>query len=113
MSPTSPRPAVWLEPASAWIVRAEVSQELAGRVQEGLAVQVEDEASAVLLARGQIAEVSSSFLPRRQFSALPTSINTGLVLECVIKLGEPPLSEIEDSSPRPGAGCARSLSGSS
>jgi multidrug resistance efflux pump len=88
VGPTSPRPAVLLEPAGARIVRAEVSQEFAGRVQEGLEVQVEDEASAGLLAKGQIADVSSWFLPRRQFSALPTSINTGLVLECVIELGE-------------------------
>jgi multidrug resistance efflux pump len=86
VGPTSPRPAVWLAPAGACIVRAEVSQEFAGRVQEGLDVQVEDEASAGLLARGRIAEVSDWFLPRRQFSALPTSINTGLSLECVIDL---------------------------
>jgi HlyD family secretion protein len=88
VSPTSPRPAVWLAPQGTWIVRAEVSPEFAGRVQEGLAVQVEDEASAGLLARGVIAEVSDWFLPRRQFSPLPTAINTGLALECVIDLGE-------------------------
>jgi multidrug resistance efflux pump len=88
VGPASPRPAVWLEPAGAWIVRAEVSQEFAGLVQEGLGVQVEDEAGAGLLARGSVAEVSDWFLPRRQLSALPTAINTGLVLECVIDLGE-------------------------
>jgi multidrug resistance efflux pump len=89
VSPTSPRPAVWLAPAGAWIIRAEVAQEFAGGVQEGLAVRVEDEARASLLARGRIAEVSDWFLPRRQFSALPTSINTDLTLECVIELEEP------------------------
>jgi multidrug resistance efflux pump len=88
VGPTSPRPAIWLVPTGAWIVRAEVSQEFAGRVQEGLEVQVEDEASASLLAKGRIAEVSDWFLPRRQFSALPTSINTGLTMECVIDLKE-------------------------
>jgi multidrug resistance efflux pump len=88
VGPTSPRPAVWLAPAGPWIVRAEVSQEFAGRVHTGLAVQVEDEASAGLLAKGTILEVSDWFLPRRQFSALPTSINTGLTLECMIDLGE-------------------------
>jgi multidrug resistance efflux pump len=93
VSPTSPRPAVWLASQGTWIVRAEVSQEFAGRVQEGLAVQVEDEASAGLLARGRIAEVSNWFLPRRQLSTQPTSINTGLTLECVIELeaGHAPL----------------------
>ena len=86
VGPTSPRPAVWLAPEGAWVVRAEVSQEFAGSVREGLDVQVEDEASGRLLARGRVAEVSDWFLPRRQFSGLPTSTNTGLTLECVIDL---------------------------
>jgi multidrug resistance efflux pump len=89
VGPTSPRPAVWLAPADAWIVRAEVSQEFAGRLTEGLNVDVEDEASGRLLARGKVAILSSCFLPRRQLSALPTSINTGLTLECVIELKQP------------------------
>jgi multidrug resistance efflux pump len=88
VGPTSPRPAVLLMPAGAWIVRAEVAQEFAGRVREGLDVQVEDEASTGLLAKGRIAEVSDWFLPRRQISLLPTGINTGLTLECVIELEE-------------------------
>jgi multidrug resistance efflux pump len=88
VGPTSPRSAVWLAPAGAWIVRAEVSQEFAGRVRQGLDVQVEDEASGCLLGKGTVAEVSDWFLPRRQFSALPTSINTGLTLECVLDLEE-------------------------
>jgi multidrug resistance efflux pump len=88
IGPTSPRPAVWLVPAGAWIVRAEVSQEFAGQVSEGQAAQVEDEASGRLLAQGRIAELSNWFLPRRQLGALPTSINTGLTLECVIDLDE-------------------------
>jgi multidrug resistance efflux pump len=84
--PTSPRPVVWLAPSGPYIVRAEVAQEFAGRVQEGLAVQVEDEASARVLARGRIVGVSDWFLPRRQCSTLPTGINTGVTLECVIDL---------------------------
>jgi multidrug resistance efflux pump len=88
VGPTSARPAVWLAPAGAWVVRAEVSQEFAGRVQQGQRVQVEDEASTSLLARGRVAEVSDWFLPRRQFDAQPTGINTGLTLECVIELQE-------------------------
>jgi multidrug resistance efflux pump len=88
VGPTSPRPAVLLAPGDGWVVRAEVSQEFAGRVHEGLAVQVEDEASGGLLARGRVAEVSDWFLPRRQFNALPTGINTGLTLECLVDLQE-------------------------
>jgi multidrug resistance efflux pump len=88
LGPSSPRPAVWLAPAGAWVIRAEVSQEFADRVQAGLGVQVEDEDSGSDLARGRIAEVSDWFLPRRQFDARPTSINTGLTLECVIELQE-------------------------
>jgi len=88
VGPTSLQPAVFLVAEGAWIVRAEVSQEFAGRAQEGLDVQVEDEASAGLLATGKIAEVSNWFLPRRQLDALPNSINTGLTLECVIELQE-------------------------
>jgi multidrug resistance efflux pump len=88
IGPTSPRPAVWLVPAGAWVVRAEVSQESAGRVCQGQAALVEDEASGRLLAKGRIADVSDWFLPRRQLSALPTSVNNGLALECVIDLTE-------------------------
>lgn len=91
--PTSPRPAVCLAPAGDWIVRSEVAQEFADRVREGLVVQVEDEASGVTLARGTIAQVADCFLPRRQLSLDPTSINTGLALECTITLdaGHAPL----------------------
>jgi len=86
VGPTAPRPAIWLAPAGALIVRAQISQEFAGQVSAGQAVQVEDEASASLLARGAIAELAEWFLPRSQFSALPTSINTDLTLECLIDL---------------------------
>ena len=86
LSPNSPRPAIWLSPGGHSIVRAEVSQEFAGRVQQGLHVQVEDEASARMLARGWVSEVTDWFLPRRQFSTQPTSINTGFTIECVIGL---------------------------
>jgi multidrug resistance efflux pump len=88
LGPTSPRPAVWLAPEGAWIVRAEVSQEFAGRVRENLDVQVEDEAGGGVLARGKVAEVSDWFLPRRQHSLLPTAVNTGQTLECVVELRE-------------------------
>lgn len=86
VSPTSARPALWVIPKGALIVRAEVSQEFAERVLEGLPVQVEDEASSRFLGKGIVAEVSDWFLPRRQFSLEPTGINTGLALECVIAL---------------------------
>jgi multidrug resistance efflux pump len=88
VGPTSPRPAVWLAPSAAWIVRTEVAQEFAGRVREGLAVQVEDEASGAMLATGRIDEIADCFLPRRQLSAEPTANNVGLALECVIALQE-------------------------
>ncbi|HZZ77300.1 MAG TPA: HlyD family efflux transporter periplasmic adaptor subunit [Gemmataceae bacterium] len=86
LSPASPRPAIWLAPKDDLIVRAEVSQEFAERVVTGLKVRVEDEASGSLLAAGAVGEVSDWFLPRRQFSMSPTSINTGLTLDCVIDL---------------------------
>jgi multidrug resistance efflux pump len=93
LSPAFPRPAVWLTPASDWIVRAEVSQEFAGYVTEGLDVQVEDEESTALLAKGRVADVADSFLPRRQVDARPTGTNTGMILECLIDLqdGHSPL----------------------
>lgn len=86
VSPTSPRPAIWLAPKDGLIVRAEVSQEFADRAVAGLKVRVEDEANGSLVAEGTIGEVSDWFLPRRQFSASPTSINTGLTLDCVVNL---------------------------
>jgi multidrug resistance efflux pump len=88
IGPTSSRPAGWLMPAGALIVRAEVSQEFAGRLREGLAALVEDEESGRLLAKGRVAQVSDWFLPRRQISLLPTNVNTGLTLECIIDVQE-------------------------
>jgi multidrug resistance efflux pump len=86
LGPTSSRPAVWLSPEGAWIVRAEVSQEFAGLVKEGLTVQIEDEANAQLLGDGTITETSDWFLPRRQLNLLPTSVNTGLTMDCVVEI---------------------------
>jgi multidrug resistance efflux pump len=86
LAPTSPRAALWLAPKGERIVRAEVPQEFAAQVRAGLPAQVEDEASGTLLARGNIRTVSDWILPRRQFGASPTSVNTGQTLECVISL---------------------------
>lgn len=86
--PTAPKPAACLVPVGAWIVRCEVAQEFADRVRDGLAVQVEDEASGAVLAGGSVAQVANSFLPRRQLSLEPTSNNTGLILEVMIALDE-------------------------
>ncbi|SRR5579883_951715 len=49
---------------------------------------------------GKRTAVSHWFLPRRQFSALPTSINTGLTLECVIDLQEGPATATRPARPR-------------
>ncbi len=73
-------------PAGGWVVRAEVPQEFADRVRDGLAVQVEDETGGPALARVRLAAVSDWFLPRRQFNPLPAGVNTGLTLECVVEL---------------------------
>jgi multidrug resistance efflux pump len=86
--PTAPKPAVCLVPVGEWIVRSEVAQEFAGRVRQGLAVQIEDEASSDVLARGTIAQVADCFLPRRQLSLEPTGINTGLVVEAIVAINE-------------------------
>ncbi len=86
--PTAPKPAVCLVPVGDWIVRSEVAQEFADRLREGLPVQVEDEASGAVLARGKIAQVADCFLPRRQLSLEPTNTNTGVVVEAVVALDE-------------------------
>ena len=87
-APTAPKPAVCLVPVGEWIVRTEVAQEFADRVRAGLAVQVEDEASGAVLARGRIAQVADGFLPRRQLSLEPTGVNTGLVVEAIVALDD-------------------------
>jgi len=88
VSPTSGKPALVLVPQGSLIVRAEVSQEFADRVQSGQTVQVEDEPSGRLLGQGHMTDASDWFLPRRQLSPEPTGINTGLTMECIIVLDE-------------------------
>jgi HlyD family secretion protein len=80
------QPAILFAPKTPWIVRAEVEQEFAGKIQIGQEVQVEDDTNVELLAKGKVSEVSNWFLPRRFRSEDPTRLNTGRTLECIITL---------------------------
>jgi multidrug resistance efflux pump len=85
---TSPvRPAIVFAPDEPRIVRAEVEQEVAGRVAVGQAVQVQDDLATGILGEGTITRLSNWYLPRRTFLLDPARFNDTRTLECVIKLG--------------------------
>ena len=82
-------PAFWFLKKGDLIVRAEVTQEFARRVQKGMAARIEDEADDTQVWKGKVDVVPNHFLPKRLG-------NTGLidimpvtderVLECQISI---------------------------
>jgi multidrug resistance efflux pump len=89
----SRQPAVLFCPAGERIVRAEVEQEFAGRVAEGQAALVQDDARKGRVWHGKVRHVSDWFTRRRSVIQEPTQFNDVRTLECIISLdpGQPAL----------------------
>lgn len=66
VTPAAREPAVVLCPDKPWIVRCEIEQEFAGRVQVGMNVEVLDDATGERIGEGVVDRLSSVFAPRRQ-----------------------------------------------
>ena len=65
-TPSAREPAVLLCPDKPWIVRCEIEQEFAGRVQPGMNVEVLDDATGERIGEGVVDRLSAVFAPRRQ-----------------------------------------------
>jgi multidrug resistance efflux pump len=90
-------PPIQFAPARPRIIRAEVSQEFAHRVHEGLSALVEDFALPDITWQGTVKNLAPAYLPRRTAGTEAFSLgggNEAWVRECVIELApsqNPPL----------------------
>jgi multidrug resistance efflux pump len=88
------QPALLFCPDEEVVVRAEVAQEYAGRVKEGLAATVQDDSHVGQhVWHGRVARVSEWYARRRSVLLEPGQVNDVRTLECIIALdrdGQPP-----------------------
>jgi multidrug resistance efflux pump len=89
LGPQTRQAPVLFAPAGPRVVRAEVEQEFAHRVQAGMTAVVQDEASGQTTWQGRVKRLGAAFLPKRSTGG-PESFGLGgsdaRVLECVIEL---------------------------
>jgi multidrug resistance efflux pump len=80
-------------PSTPRIVRTEVLQEFAGKIQKGQIATIEDDARAGVQWKGKVVRVSDWFAPRRQVLPEPFQFNDVRTLECIVALdsGSPPI----------------------
>jgi multidrug resistance efflux pump len=94
VGPQSRQAPVLFAPAGPRLVRADVDQEFAHRVQAGMTAVVQDEASGQSTWQGRVKRLGAAFLPKRSAGG-PEAFALGgsetRVLECVIELdaGQP------------------------
>jgi multidrug resistance efflux pump len=81
------QPAIWFAADRPRLVRAEVEQEFASRVQVGQKVIIQDNITGEEVARGQVASLALWYAPRRNLGIeiAPLS-NDNRTLECIIHL---------------------------
>jgi multidrug resistance efflux pump len=94
LGPQSRQSPVLFAPAGPRVVRAEVEQEFAHRVQAGMTAVVQDEASGQTTWQGRVKRLGAAYLPKRSAGG-PESFALGgsdaRVMECVVELdaGQP------------------------
>ena len=91
--PATRDPAFWFLKKGDLLVRAEVTQEFAGRVREGLTATIEDETDDKQQWKGRITKVGDQFLQKRHTSGSAVDIfpvNDERVLECLVSIEEEP-----------------------
>jgi multidrug resistance efflux pump len=77
-------PVVFFRPAGPLVVRAEVEQEFAARVEPGQDAWVEDDSSRGRAWKGKVVRVSEWYTRRRSILQDPLQVNDVRTLECVI-----------------------------
>jgi multidrug resistance efflux pump len=86
VGPQPRQPALLFCPRGERIIRAEVLQEWAGRVKQGQAVLVQDDAGSGATWTGKVKRVSDWFSHRRSMLLEPFQYNDVRTLECVVTL---------------------------
>lgn len=87
----SRQPAVQFCPKVPRIVRAEILQEWANKIQPGQAAQIEDETRTGVFWKGKVERVGDWFAHRRSIILEPFQYNDVRTLECIVSFeGNPP-----------------------
>ena len=71
------------------LIRAEVSQEFAGRIREGQPAWIQDDTDATQAWRGKVVRVSSWYTHRRSIMQEPLQLNDVRTLECIVAFDDP------------------------
>jgi len=85
----SQQPAFWFVKKGALLIRAEVTQEFAGRVSKGQSAAITDESDDKQVWNGRVTKVGDQFLHKRQSNGSALDIfpvNDDRVLECIVSL---------------------------
>ncbi len=80
------QPAIQFCPERPLLVRAEVEQEFAGRIQKGEATLIQDHVTGQEVGRGKVASISRWYTHRRSILQDPLQFNDVRTLECIIQL---------------------------
>jgi multidrug resistance efflux pump len=87
--PMSREPAFWFVKKGPLLIRAEVTQEFAGRVSKGQSATISDESDDRQVWKGRVTKVGDQFLHKRQSSGSALDIfpvNDDRVLECLVSI---------------------------
>jgi multidrug resistance efflux pump len=93
LGPQPRQPAVLFCPKGPRIVRAEIEQEFAGRVEVGQAASIQDDTTSSPTWHGKVMRVSDWYTHRRSVLQEPFQFNDVRTLECIVAIdaGQPPL----------------------
>lgn len=89
LGPQTRHAPILFAPSGPRIVRAEVEQEFAHRMQVGMPASIQDESNAQVIWAGKVKRLGAAFLPKRSANGVESfslSGETNRVLECIIEL---------------------------
>jgi multidrug resistance efflux pump len=86
----SKQPLILFQPAEKLIIRCEVDQEWASRVQLNQAAIINDDNDASLEWKGKVTKIADAFLPKRALSGMPEGfpMTDSRVLEVIVELNK-------------------------
>jgi multidrug resistance efflux pump len=83
------QPAILFLPKKPMLIRAEVSQEFAGRVQVGQTAEIQDDTDATQTWKGKVVRISRWYTHRRSIMQEPLQLNDVRTLECIVAFDDP------------------------
>jgi HlyD family secretion protein len=89
LGPQPKQPAILFCPKKPLLIRAEVSQEFAGRVHVGQPAWIQDDTDATQTWKGKVVRVSRWYTHRRSIMQEPLQLNDVRTLECIVAFDDP------------------------